>query len=119
MSDVKVNIENLDDFNQRFIAAFEKAAAGEKVEEQTILSFPDFETFLKVMTPARVRVLRLIRQNYPTGTSIREVSKKMARNYKSVHTDIQALLEVGLLAKYDDRVIAPYDAIDTHYSLVS
>lgn len=119
MSDIKVNIESLDEFNKRFIDTFEKAATGEKVEAQAVLSFPDLETFLKVMTPARVRVIRAIRQKYPQGTSIREVSRHMERNYKSVHTDIQALLEVGLLAKSNDHVIAPYDAIETHYSLVS
>ncbi len=118
MSNIKVNVESLDKFNQRFIDTFEKGGKGGKVKRQAILSFPDLETFLKVMTPARARVIRTIRREYPQGASIRQISIKVDRNYKSVHTDIKVLLEAGLLAKNNDYVTAPYDAIDTHYSFI-
>jgi predicted transcriptional regulator len=50
--------------------------------------------------------------------AIREVARRVARDVKSVHGDIQALLKAGVLDRTDDgRIVFPYDEIHVDFVL--
>jgi predicted transcriptional regulator len=56
-----------------------------------------------------------------TGTgplSIREVARRVGRDVKSVHGDVQALLKAGVLDHAEDgRILFPYDEIHVDFVL--
>ena len=69
-----------------------------------------------MITPKRWGVLRAM-----TGTgplAIREVARRVGRDVKSVHGDVQALLKAGVLDRADDgRISFPYDEVHVDFVL--
>jgi predicted transcriptional regulator len=50
--------------------------------------------------------------------SIREVARRVGRDFKGVHTDMTWMLSQGLLYKSEDgRMVFPYDAIRFDFTL--
>ena len=81
----------------RFEAAWNRVAEGRKVSPLRVLTLEDLPLFVKVLTPARWTLLETLRRE---GTvSIYGLTRKLARNYKNVHTDVTALVELGLIGK--------------------
>jgi predicted transcriptional regulator len=88
-----------------------------KGEEQgAFISFASAELLWKVITPKRWGVLRAMTGAGPLA--IREVARRVDRDVKSVHGDIQALLKAGVLDRVDDgRILFPYDEIHVDFVL--
>ena len=61
----------------------------------TVLSFPSFELLGRVITPARLELLSMIRKEKPK--SIQELSRLLKRDFKNVYQDVKALADAGLL----------------------
>ena len=81
----------------RFEAAWNRVAEGRKISPLRILSLEDLPAFVKTLTPARWSLLETLRRE---GTvSIYALAKKLERDYKNVHTDVSALVELGLIEK--------------------
>jgi predicted transcriptional regulator len=50
--------------------------------------------------------------------TIREIARRVDRDVKAVHGDVQALLVAGVLDRADSgRVIFPYDAVHVDFTL--
>jgi len=50
--------------------------------------------------------------------AIREVARRVGRDVKAVHGDVQALLAVGVLDHTESgRVLFPYDAVHVDFTL--
>jgi predicted transcriptional regulator len=50
--------------------------------------------------------------------SIREIARRVERDVKSVHRDVHALLDVGVLERNEDGAIEfPYDAVHVDFML--
>lgn len=95
-------------------ARLQHAFEGE--EEGSFISFPSVELLWKVMTPKRWDILRAMTGAGPLF--IREVSRRIGRDVKSVHGDVQALLKAGVLDRIDDgRVVFPYDQVHVEFVL--
>ena len=43
--------------------------------------------------------------------AVRELARRLDRDVKSVHGDVQALLAAGVLRKAEGRIVFPYDAV--------
>lgn len=81
----------------RFEAAWNRVAEGRKVSPLRILSLEDLPAFLRALTAARWSLLEALRRE---GTvSIYALAGILQRNYKNVHTDVTALVELGLIEK--------------------
>jgi len=81
----------------RFEAAWNRVAEGRKVSPLRILSLEDLPGLVKVLTPARWSLLETLRRE---GTvSIYALAGRLQRNYKNVHTDVSALVELGLIER--------------------
>lgn len=104
MNTVTIGVSSLDDTKTRMHRAFE----GEK--RGAFIGFESLELLWKVLTPKRWEIVRAM-----TGTgplAIREVARRVARDVKSVHGDVQALLKAGVLDRADDgRIVFPYDEV--------
>ena len=102
----------------RFVNAWQRAERNERSETEVHLNFENLSMLLAVITPRRLEVLKVLRQQGPM--SIRALATTLGRDYKNVHTDARALENAGLLQRTEaDTLQAPWDVIDAHLSLVA
>ena len=107
---IKIGIGALDQSAKRFIETWRKVERGESAESQESLTFDDLETLLRVLTPTRWTLLRFLRREGPM--SVRALSKSLKRDYKNVHTDVNELERVGLVARIKDgKIMVPWDTV--------
>jgi len=94
----------------RFEAAWHLASGRPPPAQLAVLSFADLPLLTKNLSPARWELVRRLKTAGPL--TIFALAKLLERDYKNVHTDVQALIELGLLEK-DERggLRAPFDEI--------
>jgi predicted transcriptional regulator len=110
MTTVTIGIFAKDDTKARMRRAFQ----GDK--QGTFIGFATAELLWKVITPKRWQVLRAMTGAGPIA--IRAVARRVERDVKSVHGDIQALLKAGVVDRADDgRVVFPYDEVHVDFVL--
>jgi len=110
MTIVTVGVSSTEDTRARMLGA----SKGE--EQGAFISFASAELLWKVITPKRWGVLRAMTGAGPLA--IREVARRVGRDVKSVHGDVQALLKAGVLDHVDDgRVLFPYDEVHVDFVL--
>lgn len=107
--DTKVKIGTLKEAADRVVDAWERAERGEHVESTSTISFPDFETFLKVLTPGRFTMLKHLRQH--PERSIKALAEALQRDYRHVHGDVKALEDAGLVERAEGTVRATADKV--------
>jgi len=107
---VTIGISSAEDSKERAARAF----AGER--QGAFVSFPTVELLWKVITPKRWELLRLLCGVGPL--SIREIARRANRDVKSVHGDVRALLNAGVLDHSDNgRIEFPYDEVHVDFVL--
>jgi predicted transcriptional regulator len=95
-------------------ARVKRASRGEK--QGAFINFATAGLLWKVITPKRWDVLRAMTGVGPIA--IREVARRVGRDVKSVHGDIQALLRAGMLERTDEgRVVFPYSEVHVDFVL--
>ena len=110
MNRVRIGIASLDETKARMLRAFQ----GE--EQGAFIGFATVELLWKVITPKRWELLRAMTGVGPL--SIREIARRVRRDVKSVHGDVQALLKAGVLDHAPDgRILFPYDEIHVDFVL--
>jgi predicted transcriptional regulator len=110
LNNVTICVSSIEDTQARLLGAF-----GGRDQGATI-SFPTVELLWKVITPKRWEVLRAMTGAGPL--SIRELSRRVKRDIKSVHGDVQALLKAGVIDRADDGgIVFPYDEIHVDFVL--
>ena len=110
---IQVNVGSLADMGKRFSQAWNRAAAGEAVDE-THVTFLAIQTMLETLSPRRLDLLRHVRQH---GTNnVRELAQALGRDYKNVHQDVGVLEATGLLVR-DGRTTDATKTFLQHFSL--
>lgn len=106
--DVQPLAESLTDFAQSWKSGRADASAR--------ISFATPELLWKVLTERRWNLLRAMAGHGPM--SLREASRRVHRDVKSVHGDVHALLDAGVLRRQEDgRIEFPYDAVHVDFVL--
>lgn len=82
---------------QRVLAAVARAERGEPIAPESHVSFENWETFFRTLTPSRVAVLRYIHTQRPP--SVRALAQSLERDYRCVHEDVAALMAAGLVER--------------------
>lgn len=112
MKTVTLSIASRDDVTRRALDAFDGKEQGSHI------SFASVDLLWQTMTRKRWELLKAL-----TGqgaVSIREASRLVERDVKSVHGDVQVLLEAGVIQKNDNGMIVfPYDAIHVDFVITS
>lgn len=111
---VQVHVGSLADMGKRFAGAWNRAAAGEQIQE-THVTFLNVQTMLDTLSPRRLELLRHVHQH--GSESIRELALTLRRDYKNVHQDIAVLESAGLLLRDGRKLSAPWDELQAHVSL--
>lgn len=89
-----------------------RAFRGER--QGAFIGFASLELLWKVLTPKRWEIVRAMTGAGPLA--IRAVARRVERDVKSVHGDVQALLKAGVLDRAaDGRVAFPYDQIHVDF----
>jgi predicted transcriptional regulator len=80
------------------------------------LSFESARMLFSELTPARFDLLDTLRGVGPCSVSA--LARAARRNYSNVHTDIERLLQLGLVERTgDNRVRVPFTAIEVRLPL--
>jgi predicted transcriptional regulator len=107
---VRIGLSTAEEAKRRTLQAFEGEAQG------AFISFANAELLWKVITPKRWEVMRALTAAGPVA--IREVARRVGRDVKSVHGDVQALLKAGVIERAEDgRIVFPYDEIHVDFVL--
>ena len=94
----------------RFEAAWNRVAEGRPMKPLRVLTLDTLPALLKSLSPARVVLIDVLRKGGPT--SIYELSKRLQRNYKNVHTDVVQLASLGLIDRQADGLVGvPWDVL--------
>jgi len=110
MNAVTIGISSIEETKQRTLRAFDGA------EQGAFISFPTVELLWKILTAKRWEILRSMTGSGPLA--IREVARRVGRDVKTVHGDIHALLNAGVIDRTDDgRVEFPYDTVHVDFVL--
>jgi predicted transcriptional regulator len=74
------------------------------------LIFVTYDLFHRMLAPNRMAVVKAMSGSGPL--SIREIARRLGRDFKGVHTDVTALAKGGVIRRTDDgKVEFPYDRI--------
>jgi predicted transcriptional regulator len=84
-------------------------------EGTTRISFASPELLWKVLTAKRWELLKTLRG--AGAVSIREAARRVGRDVKSVHGDVAALLEAGIIRRAERGVVFPFDAVKVEFLL--
>ncbi len=104
MSTVTIGVSSIEETKSRMLRAFEGEQQG------AFIGFPSVELLWAVLTPKRWALLRALTGVGPV--SIREAARRVGRDVKSVHGDVQGLLASGVLDRTDDgRIEFPYESV--------
>ena len=92
------------------------AAKSGRAAKTARISFASPELLWRVLTAKRWEILKALCGVGPV--SIREVSRRVGRDVKAVHSDVTALLAAGVLDKTDSgQVEFPYDSVRVEFML--
>lgn len=116
MAEVKLRIENLDDFFADAKRMARRIDAGDVAAEPAAISFESMEVLLKALTPNRWRMLRRLRTL--RASSIRALAQELGRDYRGVHADVVALVDLGLIDRLESgKVAVPWSHITAEVAL--
>ena len=100
----------------RFEAAWNRRLEGRSVRTLQVLTLTSLPQLLKTLSPARWALLEALRAAGPL--SIYQLAKRLARNYKNVHTDVTQLAALGVIERAsDNRVLVPWEVLRAEWSL--
>jgi predicted transcriptional regulator len=95
---------------RRILAATQRAEAGEPVEPEAHISFQDWETFFRILTPTRIALLRHVHAH--GAPSVRALSQAIGRDYRRVHGDVEAMVAAGLIERRGTALATEWDGSD-------
>lgn len=115
---VQVHVGSLTQMGSRFVGAWKRAESGRLKTPERHITFPDLSALLSVLTPKRWELLRNLRSAGPA--SVRALALRLKRDYKRVHTDVEALEVAGLIERDSARrVCVAWDAVDASLNLAA
>ncbi|MEQ8954149.1 MAG: hypothetical protein RL120_08445 [Gammaproteobacteria bacterium] len=94
-----------------FTETGKKVQTGKKVVPR--LAFGSLKELFSAITQKRLELVRYVASHCELNT--RQLAQQLGRDYKNVHNDVSALVELGLLDKNKKGVLgAPFDEIVIH-----
>ncbi|BCG04592.1 hypothetical protein PPGU19_091600 (plasmid) [Paraburkholderia sp. PGU19] len=114
MSKLNVHVGGARDMGRRFAAAFNRAQAGENIEERHV-TFLSLEEMLAALSPKRLEMLRHLHRE--GAKSVKALATALDRDYKRVYEDVVILESAGLIVREEGRLSAPWDAVTAEVSL--
>ena len=105
-----IGVASRDEINARFIHAM---MTGKRA--MPFIGFADERALWGMLTPLRWDILKAMTGAGPLA--LREIARRVARDVRGVHTDVHALLSVGILTRDDKGFCFPYEAVHVDFML--
>jgi predicted transcriptional regulator len=115
MTTLKVRIETLEETLARATGTWKSAEAGQEVVADESLAFASWDMMHRVLAPKRLEILRAMSGQGPI--SMREVARRVERDFKGVHADVELLLRNGVIDKTNGGIVFPYDRIHVEFDI--
>jgi len=113
---LNVGISSPEESLAHFAKTWKDAAGGKKVKPYNGIGFESIAQFAAALTPQRWLLINALKCVGPS--SIYALAKKLGRHYKNVHTDVTALVQLGIIEKDEaGKVFVPWDEIDVNMPL--
>ena len=97
-------------------AQYAIAEAGGEIDYR--LHFESARALFSELTPARIELLDTLKSIGPC--SVYALARAAKRNYSNVHTDVAALVRLGLVKRDEnDAVLVPFDVVEIRLALSS
>ena len=110
MRTVTLHVSSRATINARALRAFQEESQG------AFISFQSPALLFKMLSGKRWELLKIMTGAGPM--TIHEAARRLERDVKAVHGDVQALLKAGLLQKNEKgRIIFPFDAVHVDFML--
>ena len=101
---------SLRDSGARAAAAMKAISRGEKVQAHFGVNFEQIGQMLAAFTPKRWELIAALRAAGPL--TVAELARRLSRDYKNVHTDVNQLIEWMAVERHEDgRVNVPWSEI--------
>ena len=100
---VKVG-ESVQEAGARAASAMKAVQRGQSAASYFGVSFTQIGQMLAAFTPKRWELIAMLREAGPL--SVAELARRLARNYKSVHTDVAQLIEWMAVERGDDGLVS-------------
>jgi predicted transcriptional regulator len=99
----------------RFEAAWNRVAEGRSAAPLRVLTLRDLPLLLRTLTPARWELLERLAKEGPLP--VYQLAKRLARDYKNVHTDVAQLAALGLIERQDGGVAVGWSSVRARLDL--
>jgi predicted transcriptional regulator len=113
MRTVILGIETQSDVTHRILAT----ARGQRKAGDDRISFENVGELWRVLAPKRMEIVRAM-----TGTgplTIREVARRVGRDFKAVHSDVTMLASAGIVERtVSGAVEFPYDRVHVEFDMM-
>lgn len=109
MNTITLSVASREDVTRHALVAFAGNAQGAHI------SFASAELLWQTLTRKRWELLQAMTGQGPM--SIREAARKVERDVKAVHGDVQALLGAGVIDRTGEGIQFPYDAVHVDFML--
>ncbi len=114
---ILLEVKSLDRMVEEFKDTWKKAIKGERLSEAPeTICFDSVEEMHRLLSPERVRLLRVVHEKRPE--SISELARMLKRDRKNVTDDVRMLEEVGLIERRTEKgkrekveLVVDYDRI--------
>ena len=110
MSTVTLKVANLESSLADVKRVWETGQA-----EPPAITFTSWDLMHRALSPKRLEIIRALCGQAPM--SIRELSRRLGRDFKGVHTDVASLLGVGLIDQEKGKISFPYDRIHVEFDI--
>lgn len=107
---VTIGIATREEINARFVRAM---TTGKRAAP--FIGFADERALWSTLTPLRWEILKEMMGAGPLA--LREIARRVARDVRGVHTDVHALLTVGLIERDEAGFCFPYDGVHVDFML--
>jgi len=110
MKRVRIEIKSEKEFIGDLMKIAEKIDRGEaEPTDEMVLSFENFETFYRSITPDRLNLINVIKQNEPI--EIEDLAELVGMNTESLIEELRELEILGLVEFDNSKVKVPYEEI--------
>ena len=107
---VTLKVANLNDALSDFRSAWVSAKA-----TAPVIAFATWNLMHKALTPKRLGLLKTLCGQEPM--SIRELARRVDRDFKGVHTDVILLANAGIIEREGSRITFPFDGIHVEFDI--
>lgn len=112
MRTVILGIETQSDVTHRILAT----ARGQRKAGDDRISFESVSELWRVLAPKRMEIVRAM-----TGTgplAIREVARRVGRDFKAVHSDVTMLANAGIVERIESGAVEfPYERVHVEFDV--